>query len=63
MKEYLVQVRDRDNINNLIEYGVVLHVAKLKNIVIMEVEHRMVDLLKSHPNVIEVEQSKKFQLA
>lgn len=63
MTEYMIQVHDKENLSDLNEYGVILYVAKLNNIVVMEVDLCKLDRLKCHPNIIKIEESKRFALA
>lgn len=62
-KQYLIQVRDKDNIAYLNEFGSIIYTAKLKGLVIFETSQNRADELSIHPQVLSIRPSREFKLA
>ncbi|PEY59636.1 hypothetical protein COJ37_28675 [Bacillus cereus] len=62
-KQYLIQVQDRNNVEFLSEYGDIIHVAKLKSLVIFEANEGAVLELSQHPLILDIRVSDKCSLA
>lgn len=63
IQQYLIQVRDKKKILFLEEYGSIVHVAKLSNVVVFECEEQIVRKLKVHQDVITIKKSDNLSLA
>lgn len=62
-KQFLVRVEDRNNIDFLKNYGSIVHVAKLRSIVVFETSELNAERLSGHPLIIDLKPSNKYQLA
>lgn len=63
MKQYLIHLRDKQQTNFLREYGYIVHISRLSNIVVFEGESGCKKKLETHPNVYKVEEDRTFSLA
>lgn len=62
-KQFLVRVKDKNSIGFLSSFGSVVHVAKLRNIVVFEMTEHNAEVLSLHPSIIDIEPTNTFQLA
>lgn len=52
MTELIVRIRDMGKVKELDTYGVVTHVSRRLNLIVMEVPPHRVEALRRHPNVV-----------
>lgn len=63
MRQYLVQIRDKNNYAFLADFGYIIHVTKLKGIVVLEADEHMVQQIECHPEVVSIRPSDTFAIA
>jgi len=57
--QLIVEVRDKDKIEELGQYGVIVYTSKYLNVVGMEAPPEAIRHLANHPNVVSVEMSRE----
>lgn len=57
MKQYIIIVRDKSQIDFLKSCGEVIHIAKLRNLIVFESSKDIVSELSNHPQVISARES------
>ncbi|OAI84169.1 hypothetical protein AYO36_13480 [Exiguobacterium sp. KKBO11] len=62
-KQYLIQVRDKNNLTYLNEFGSIVYIARLKGLVIFETSQNRADELSKHPQILSIKLSREFKLA
>ena len=62
IEQYIVVVQDSNHVDFLKEFGVIEHVASLKNIVVLRANRTRIPALEAHPLVVEVKKSRTFHL-
>lgn len=62
-KQFLVRVEDKNNIEFLEKFGSIVHVAKLRSVVVFETTELNAEKLSKHPLIIDLKPSNKYQLA
>lgn len=62
--QYLISVVDKHDIEFLNQYGKVIHVAKLRNLIVIDIEpgKGIFERLLSHPNVVKGRESRILHL-
>ncbi|RNB79038.1 hypothetical protein [Brevibacillus panacihumi] len=63
MMQFLVQVRDKNRLEFLKQYGYIVHIAKLTGLVVLEADEKIECQLKNHPDVINIRMADTFQIA
>lgn len=63
ISQYLIHVRDKNQIDFLNDYGSIIHVTKLTGMVVFEGDEHLVKKLEGHPGVSKISKSDKFTLA
>lgn len=62
--QHLISVKDGNDIEFLKEYGQIIHVAKLRNLVIIEIEpgKGILEKILAHPNVFSGREARTLHL-